>query len=67
MAHNKGKYTEVLKLPEKALPVQSYADERRFTVQWLYKLLRLQREGKRENLEFKMIVWKGHNYILPLD
>ena len=67
MAHNKGKYTEVLKLPEKALPVQSYADEKNCTRQYVYKLLRLKREGKKDNLEFKMVIWKGHNYVVPLE
>ena len=66
MAHNKGKYTEVQYLPDKAIPVQSYADEKRFSKQYVYKLLRLKREGKRDHLSFEVVIWKGHNYIVPL-
>lgn len=65
MAHNKGKYREVLNLPNKALPVKEYAENKGITFQWLYKLLAMKREGKREHLDFEMIVWKVHNYVLP--
>lgn len=65
MAQNKGKYKEVDMLPDKAVPVRSYAEKMGFTKQYIYKLLRLKREGKRDSLDFEMVLWEKHNYIIP--
>lgn len=66
MAHNKGKYPLVKTLPANALPVQAYAEEKKITVQWIYKQLRLLRDKKVKYLVFKMVLWKTHNYVVPL-
>lgn len=66
MAHNAGKYPVVKILPQTALPVKAYADEKKITVQWIYKQLRLLRDKKTKYLIFKMVLWKGQNYVVPL-
>lgn len=59
------KYREVDHLPDKAIPVRIYTEKMGFTKQYVYKLLRLKREGKRDKLDFEMITWKGINFIIP--
>lgn len=59
------KYREVDHLPDKALPVRCYAEKMGFTKQYVYKLLRLKREGKKDNLDFEIVLWARHNYIIP--
>ena len=64
MAKNEGKYTEIDYVPYNAVPVQYYADQMGFSKQYVYKLLRLKREGKRD-IDFEMAIWKGVNLVIP--
>lgn len=59
MKANKGKYREVIRLPDNAMTVNEYAASKNFSHQYVYKLLR---EGKNT---FEMVTFKGYNFIIP--
>ena len=59
MKKNKGKYREVIELPEGSMSVSNYAAQRECTPPYIYKLWK---EGK---AKFEIVIFSGTNFIIP--
>lgn len=60
---------ELAELPEDAIAVQDYADQRGYrSTSTLYNMAAKVREGKKtwQAVGFEIVRFKGFNYILPL-
>lgn len=65
MAHNKGKYKAVDRLPPGATTVKEYCKDEKFSIQWFYKQIRDYNDKKVKYLKFDVVIWKTHNYVVP--
>ena len=60
--HNR--YRTVDYLPDNALRVSEYAEQRQCNTSYIYELVRKSLEGK--SIDFEIVVYKGINFVVPL-
>ena len=61
MKKNIDKYPNVDTLPDSAITVKEYADQRGFNTSYIYELIR-----NHKNKDFEIVVFRGYNFIIPL-